>query len=293
MLEPLAVEPVVLSPAMPVRIERVRREPDAPAAARFAHFHHAEEIVLFDEVDGLLFADDARFALTPACGVRLSALAAHDFALSAGRSTWTLIQYYHDFALKARPARPRCVRFTASEQRRLACLCDRLAEAVTAGLVQEARCYLELVNLAIDRAPAIAPDGVAPAFGLSRFRPFLEHLRDQPSAALSLADAASLCHLSPAYFSRLFRQVFGQGFADYVTHMRLKQAAVRLTSTSASVSEIGFAVGFSSHAYFTARFRQRFGVTPSAFRARAEARAGVVAEARRFIDDDPVRSRRR
>jgi AraC-like DNA-binding protein len=42
------------------------------------------------------------------------------------------------------------------------------------------------------------------------------------------------------------------------------------------VSEIGFAVGFSSHAYFTARFRQRFGMTPSAFRARAGARAGAL-----------------
>lgn len=276
MLEPLAVEPVVLSPAMPVRIERVERAPDAPAAARFAHFHHAEEIVLFEDVEGLLFADDARFTLEPACGVRLCSMEAHDFALAGGCSAWTLIQYYHDFALTSRPVRPRCVRFTASEQRRLASLCAGLAEAVAAGLAQEARCYLELVNLTVDRARPIARDGVAPSFALSRFRPFLERLRDQPSATLSLADAASLCHLSPAYFSRLFRDVFGRGFADYVTQMRLNQAAVRLASTSGSVSEIGFAVGFSSHAYFTARFRQRFGMTPSAFRARAGARAGAL-----------------
>jgi AraC-like DNA-binding protein len=275
MLASLTAEPVALPSSMPVRIERVRRGPDAPAPARFAHFHQVDEIVLFESISGSLVAGDYRFDLAPGFGVRLPSMAAHDFELSNGHAEWTLIQFYHDLALSSHPPEVRCVHFETVERARLEILCGGLAEAVSAGQVPEARCYLELVLLTFDRARPIERDGVAPSHALSRFRPFLERVRNEPSADVSLAKAASLCHLSPAYFSRLFREVFGRGFSDYMTQMRLDHAAVRLTSTKAPVSEIGFAAGFTSHAYFSARFRERFGVTPTQFRSRAGARAAA------------------
>jgi AraC-like DNA-binding protein len=275
MLEQLTAEPVALSASLPIRVERVRRGPGSPAPARFAHFHQVEEIVLFDRVCGSLRADDSRFGLVPGCGVRLPSMAAHDFDLSGGRSEWTLIQFYHNFAVSQRPANVWCVHFAPPERKRLKTLCEGLAEAVSAGQAPEARCYLELVMLMFDRAQPMDRDGVAPSQALSRFRPFLERVRDEPSAALSMPQAASLCHLSPAYFSRLFREVFGRGFSNYMAQVRLDHAAVRLASTQAPVSEIGFAAGFASHAYFSARFRERFGLTPTQFRARDAVRGSA------------------
>jgi AraC-like DNA-binding protein len=275
MMALLSAEPVALSASLPIRVERVRRGPGSPAPARFAHFHQVEEIVLFDSICGSLFANDSRFELVPGCGVRLPSMTAHDFDLSGGRAEWTLIQFYHDFAVSQRPADVGCVHFATPERKRLKPLCKGLAEAVSAGQAPEARCYLELIMLMFDRARPIDQDGVAPSHALSRFRPFLERVRDEPSAALSLPQAASLCHLSPAYFSRLFREVFGRGFSNYMTQMRLDHAALRLASTQAPVSEIGFAAGFTSHAYFSARFRERFGLTPTQFRARDAVRGSV------------------
>ena len=82
-------------------------------------------------------------------------------------------------------------------------------------------------------------------------------------------DAAALCHLSPAYFSRRFTALFGCGFADYAAAYRLHLAARHVATTAAPLSEVGYRLGFSSHSHFTARFRERFGMTPRDYRSGA------------------------
>jgi AraC-like DNA-binding protein len=83
-----------------------------------------------------------------------------------------------------------------------------------------------------------------------------------------LAEAATLCGLSPTYFSRLFAKTFGAGFIAYQTRHRLQQAARLLARSDLPVSQIGYRFGFQSHAYFTQCFKAVFGVAPSAHRIR-------------------------
>jgi AraC-like DNA-binding protein len=64
-------------------------------------------------------------------------------------------------------------------------------------------------------------------------------------------------------------------FTDYARIYRLHLAARRLVDSGSPVSEIGYGVGFTSPAHFTARFRERFGMTPRAYRASARERAGA------------------
>lgn len=56
---------------------------------------------------------------------------------------------------------------------------------------------------------------------------------------------------------------------DYVLRRRLERAKALLGAHGAgmSVCEIAFEVGFNDSSYFTRRFRHRFGMTPSEFRA--------------------------
>lgn len=267
-------EPVFLSAALPVRVGRVRRSARAPAPARFAHFHGVAELVLFWSARGVMHTDAERLEIAPGCAAFAPAMCAHDFALARGAAHWTLIQFYQDFAGVQLAPTPACVTLRAPDRQRAGALADFLSGAVEAGAAAEARRYLELILLMLERAQPRQGQAIAPAHGLARFRPLLERLRAAPSARLGLAEAASLCHLTPAYFSRLFREVFGRGFADYMTQMRLDNAAVALASTQAPVAVIGFEAGFNSHAYFTAQFRRKFGRTPSEFRRQSQSRRG-------------------
>jgi AraC-like DNA-binding protein len=104
--------------------------------------------------------------------------------------------------------------------------------------------------------------------------PVLERLRAAPAEPIPLESAATMCSLSPAYFSRRFRQIFGMNFTEYMVIYRLHLAARRLLTTGAAISEIAYGVGFSSPAHFTARFRKRFGMTPREYRKSARSRAG-------------------
>ncbi len=121
-----------------------------------------------------------------------------------------------------------------------------------------------------DLALAPGSTGTQP---LARFRSLLQQLLRSPTKVLGLADAASLCGLSPPYFSRSFAQAFGTGFIAYQTQMRLQQAARILATSDTPVSQIGYRVGFRSPAYFAQCFKAAFGTSPSAHRRLARSRA--------------------
>jgi AraC-like DNA-binding protein len=61
-------------------------------------------------------------------------------------------------------------------------------------------------------------------------------------------------------------------FTEYARVHRLHLAARRLATSSRPVSQIAYEVGFSSPSYFTARFRERFAMTPREYRSGARRR---------------------
>src|ERR1700740_34853 len=84
---------------------------------------------------------------------------------------------------------------------------------------------------------------------------------------LTVADMAQAAGLSPAHFSREFRRAFGESPHTYLLTRRLERAAALLRNTERPVTEICFAVGWSSLGSFTASFRRIYGTTPSAYRS--------------------------
>jgi AraC-like DNA-binding protein len=85
--------------------------------------------------------------------------------------------------------------------------------------------------------------------------------------ALSVSDMARAAHLSPAYFSREFRRVFGESPHRYLLTRRLERAAALLRTTDWSVADVCMAVGLTSLGSFTTSFGRMFGKTPTAYRA--------------------------
>jgi AraC-like DNA-binding protein len=85
--------------------------------------------------------------------------------------------------------------------------------------------------------------------------------------AIRVADMARAAGLSPAHFSREFRQTFGESPHQYLLTRRLERAAALLRSTDRTVTDICLLVGLESVGSFTTSFRRMFGKTPTAYRA--------------------------
>jgi AraC family transcriptional regulator len=83
---------------------------------------------------------------------------------------------------------------------------------------------------------------------------------------LVLEDLADIACLSPYYFSRVFHQVVGIPPGEFLATLRLDRAKQLLLTTSLSITDICFEVGYVGLGSFTTRFTQLVGVSPRQLR---------------------------
>jgi AraC family transcriptional regulator len=94
-------------------------------------------------------------------------------------------------------------------------------------------------------------------------RDYLVASYNQP---VTLDDLAAIACMTPNHLLRTFKQVFGQTPHQYLISERLRQARHLLVMTDKTVTEICMEIGFDSLGSFSWLFRQRFGISPQAFR---------------------------
>ena len=86
------------------------------------------------------------------------------------------------------------------------------------------------------------------------------------SRDLSLHTLAETLNISAGYLSTLFRQETGRTVTDYVSSLRMENAARLLRSTSLRVQTVAQYCGISDVNYFSKLFKRHFGVTPREYR---------------------------
>ena len=94
----------------------------------------------------------------------------------------------------------------------------------------------------------------------------LYHIEKSYGEELTLEAMAAEAGFSTAYFSRQFKAQLGVPFSEYLTNVRVRHVQELLTQTDRSISEIALETGFCNGDYLAARFRQRVGMTPTAYR---------------------------
>lgn len=92
------------------------------------------------------------------------------------------------------------------------------------------------------------------------------HFRDD----VPLSALAQVACLSPNHLLRIFRAVYHQSPHQCIMTLRLREAMRLLRATDLPVTEVGLAVGYTSLGTFSARFHQRTGLSPTAFRQTIE-----------------------
>jgi AraC-like DNA-binding protein len=80
---------------------------------------------------------------------------------------------------------------------------------------------------------------------------------------LLVTEVAEACGLAAFRFGREFKDQFGMDFREYLLRYRIREACRLLRNPKASITEIGYSVGFSEPSYFTKMFKKHVGRRPS------------------------------
>lgn len=90
----------------------------------------------------------------------------------------------------------------------------------------------------------------------------IRYIHTHLSDALSVEELANMEFLSPSRYREVFRKVTGHSPVEYITLLRLRQAAELLSEGELSIEEAALAVGYSDRLYFQRVFKKHMGVTP-------------------------------
>lgn len=133
-----------------------------------------------------------------------------------------------------------------------------------------AEAYIALLfTLLLRYAPT---DQHTPAFsnirhGGEKIRPVLNYINFHYHENISLPYLAELCSMSLYHFCRVFKSTIGYTVVSYINQLRINKASLLLLTTNLSVGEIAHRVGFSDELYFSKRFHQQKGLSPSKYRS--------------------------
>jgi two-component system, response regulator YesN len=83
---------------------------------------------------------------------------------------------------------------------------------------------------------------------------------------ITLEETAAHVFLSPAYFSRVFKEEMGDNFNVYVNNVRVEAAKKLLLNEKVPLVDISTLVGFEGQSYFSKVFKKLTGSTPGKFR---------------------------
>jgi AraC-like DNA-binding protein len=89
-----------------------------------------------------------------------------------------------------------------------------------------------------------------------------KHLNDKSFVIDNLANEIGI---STSSLYRKLKVLTNQSPTEFVRYIRLKKAIKLMSDGNTNVDEVGFAVGFNSHSYFTSSFKKQYGKTPSEY----------------------------
>jgi transcriptional regulator GlxA family with amidase domain len=127
---------------------------------------------------------------------------------------------------------------------------------------------------------------------LRRLRRARDRMDREYAQPLDVPALARTALMSPAHFSRCFREAYAETPYSYLMTRRVERAKTLLRDGELSVTEVCFEVGWSSLGSFSARFAELVGESPSAYRARSHQHLQQLSGCQTMQLTRPRRSRR-
>ncbi|MHA6480496.1 AraC family transcriptional regulator [Paenibacillus sp. strain BS8-2] len=112
--------------------------------------------------------------------------------------------------------------------------------------------------------PVTSPDHVSPLH--RKISAIVRYINSNYAEPIRLEELAFQFEISPAYLSRMFKEVTGFSLVTYVNLIRIQEAQRLLQETDDKVITIAEHVGFGSLVQFGRAFRQITNITPLRYR---------------------------
>ncbi|WPC06924.1 response regulator transcription factor [Pseudomonas benzenivorans] len=133
----------------------------------------------------------------------------------------------------------------------------------------------------VERYPSV-PDSIRMTAAHQKHRALnkvLQYIDEHFRENIDQKALAQRCGMTSFRFSRLFKEVMGVGFMDYILGKRMDFARELLDNSQMPITSIGYEAGFKDPSYFARSFKQYNGCTPSEYRQsnRGEQPGGLVS----------------
>ncbi|HEY1651830.1 MAG TPA: helix-turn-helix transcriptional regulator [Acidimicrobiales bacterium] len=125
---------------------------------------------------------------------------------------------------------------------------------------------------------------------LRRLRRARDQMDREYAHPLDVAALARTALMSQAHFSRRFREAYAETPYSYLMTRRIERAKALLRRGDLSVTDVCFAVGWSSLGSFSARFTELVGESPSSYRARDHDELRIVSPCQMMVLTRPRKS---
>jgi transcriptional regulator GlxA family with amidase domain len=94
----------------------------------------------------------------------------------------------------------------------------------------------------------------------------IAHLESSTEETVSLEELANIAGMSKRSLVRAFHDATGVPPIAYLIQLRINRAAALLRTSTDSITEIAFQVGFGDSNYFSRQFRKQMSITPRQYR---------------------------
>ncbi|MEG2929377.1 MAG: AraC family transcriptional regulator [Oscillospiraceae bacterium] len=94
----------------------------------------------------------------------------------------------------------------------------------------------------------------------------ISYINSHYSEKITLEDMAQKVYLSPAYFSKIFKEETGKTFINFLNDVRIEKSKELLRTTDFKLIDICSLVSFDDQSYFTKVFKKHVGISPLKYR---------------------------
>ncbi|WP_303315224.1 AraC family transcriptional regulator [Flavivirga abyssicola] len=104
------------------------------------------------------------------------------------------------------------------------------------------------------------------AFYEQKLNVIVEYIHNNLDSKIDIKTLAEISHVSPFHFHRISRALLGEPIGAYISRIRIETAAKMIRYTSLDIESIAYNVGFETPSSLSKKFKNHFGVSPTAYR---------------------------